>query len=61
MFLETTKTRIEQKLQEVNKSGYMMEERLRAIEGRTDTFIETMDRVNILFGRLERLGNVSKN
>jgi len=31
----------------------MMEERLTAIEGRIDTFIETMDRVNILFGRLE--------
>ena len=53
MFLETTKTRIEQKLQEVDKSRDMMEERLTAIEGRIDTFIETMDRVNILFGRLE--------
>lgn len=53
MFLDTTKTEIEQKLQEVDKSKEMMEERLTAIEGRIDTFIETMDRVNILFGRLE--------
>ena len=53
MFLDTTKTEIEQKLQEVDKSKEMMEERLTAIEGRIDAFIETMDRVNIVFGRLE--------
>ena len=53
MFLDTTKTEIEQKLQEVDKSKEIMEERLTAIEGRIDTFIETMDRVNILFGKLE--------
>ncbi|MCK4649662.1 tyrosine-type recombinase/integrase [Candidatus Pacearchaeota archaeon] len=53
MFLDTTKTEIEQKLQEVDKSKEMMEERLTAIEGRLDTFIETIDRVDIVFGRLE--------
>ncbi len=53
MFLDTTKTEIEQKLQEVDKSKDIMEERLTAIEGRLDSFMDGVERMELIFGRLE--------